>query len=77
MNQVDQLCVDAMQGLASIAELERFAVLVAQRAAEAEREACVQACHDQALRWVDDRARYCASECAAAIRARSINKEQA
>ena len=37
----------------------------------AEREACAQASEQQIDRWVDDRARYAASECAAAIRARS------
>ena len=45
----------------------RFAKLVAA----AEREACAQASEQQIERWVDDRARYAASECAAAIRARS------
>ena len=48
-------------------ELERFASLVAA----AEREACAKASEQQIERWVDDRARYAASECAAAIRARS------
>lgn len=46
--------------------LARFAALVAA----AERDACAQVCDEQTQRWVDDRARYCASECAAAIRAR-------
>ena len=45
---------------------ERFAALVAS----AEREACAKASESQIDRWVDDRARYAASECAAAIRAR-------
>lgn len=47
--------------------LERFASLVAA----AEREACAKLADGQIERWVDDRARYAASECAAAIRARS------
>lgn len=47
--------------------LERFAALVAA----AEREACAKLADGQIERWVDDRARYAASECAAAIRARS------
>lgn len=49
-----------------IEHLERFAAL----AAAAEREACAKASESQIDRWVDDRARYAASECAAAIRAR-------
>lgn len=49
-----------------LGELERFAALVAS----AEREACAKASESQIDRWVDDRARYAASECAAAIRAR-------
>lgn len=48
-------------------ELERFAALVAA----AEREACATLADGQIERWVDDRARYASSECAAAIRARS------
>lgn len=48
-------------------ELERFAALVAA----AERDACAKLADGQIERWVDDRARYAASECAAAIRARS------
>lgn len=40
------------------------------RAAAAEREECAKASEAQIERWVDDRARYAASECAAAIRAR-------
>ncbi len=47
--------------------LERFAALVAA----AEREACASLADGQIERWVDDRARYASSECAAAIRARS------
>lgn len=47
--------------------LERFAALVAA----AEREACAELADGQIERWVDDRARYASSECAAAIRARS------
>lgn len=39
-------------------------------AVEAEREACAKASEQQIERWVDDRARYAASECASAIRAR-------
>ena len=37
---------------------------------EAEREACAKMCEAQIDRWMDDRARYAASECAAAIRQR-------
>ena len=37
---------------------------------EAEREACAKASEAQIDRWMDDRARYAASECAAAIRQR-------
>lgn len=37
----------------------------------AEREACAQASEQQAKRWPDYRARYAASECAAAIRQRA------
>jgi len=37
---------------------------------EAEREACAKVCEAQIDRWMDDRARYAASECAAAIRQR-------
>ncbi len=48
-------------------DLERFASLVAA----AERDACAQLADGQIERWVDDRARYASSECAAAIRARS------
>lgn len=51
---------------AFLERLERFAALVAA----AEREACAKASESQIDRWVDDRARYAASECAAAIRAR-------
>jgi site-specific recombinase XerD len=36
-----------------------------------EREACAKASEQQIERWVDDRARYAASECASAIRART------
>ena len=43
---------------------------VVAQAAAAEREACAQESEKQIERWVDDRARYAASECAAAIRAR-------
>ena len=50
-----------------IEHLERFAAMVAA----AEREACAKVCEEQIDRWTDDRARYCASECAATIRARS------
>jgi hypothetical protein len=46
--------------------LERFAALVAA----AEREACAKVAEAQIEEWVDDRPRYAASECAAAIRAR-------
>lgn len=48
-------------------ELETFAALVAA----SEREACASLADGQIERWVDDRARYASSECAAAIRARS------
>ena len=54
-------------GCDSTEQVTRFAALVAA----AEREACAQASEQQIERWVDDRARYAASECAAAIRARS------
>ena len=47
-------------------DIERFAALVAA----AEREACAKASEAQIDRWMDDRARYAASECAAAIRQR-------
>jgi hypothetical protein len=47
-------------------ELTRFAALVAA----AEREACAKVAEAQIEQWVDDRPRYAASECAAAIRAR-------
>ena len=53
-------------------ELERFAALVAA----AEREACAKASEAQINRWIDDRARYAASECAAAIRAGKAALEQ-
>jgi hypothetical protein len=43
--------------------------------AAAEREACTQACADQAKRWKDNKGLYVAYECAAAIRARNTNKE--
>lgn len=43
--------------------LQRFAALVLEKAA--------QVCDGQVERWIDDRARYCASECAAGIRAMS------
>ena len=39
-------------------------------AAAAERETCAKVCDYQITRWTDDRARYAAGECAAAIRAR-------
>ena len=52
--------------LPDFALLERFATLVAA----AEREACAKVCEAQIEEWVDDRPRYAASECAAAIRAR-------
>ena len=42
-----------------------------RRAVSKEREECAKVCEEQIDRWTDDRARYCASECAAAIRARS------
>lgn len=48
-------------------DLRRFAKLVSA----AEREACATLADGQIERWVDDRARYASSECAAAIRARS------
>lgn len=48
-------------------DLELFAALVADE----EREACAKLCEAQIEEWVDDRPRYAASECAAAIRARS------
>jgi len=38
--------------------------------AAAENEACANACETQIERWVDERARYAAGECFAAIRAR-------
>ena len=57
----------AITGCDSTEQVTRFAALVAA----AEREACAQASEQQIERWVDDRARYAASECAAAIRARS------
>ena len=37
---------------------------------EAEREACAKVCEAQIDRWMDDRTRYAASECAEAIRQR-------
>jgi hypothetical protein len=48
------------------AHIQRFAALVAA----AEREACAKVCDYQITRWTDDRARYAAGECAAAIRTR-------
>ena len=41
-----------------------------QAAIAAENEACAKASEFQIERWVDDRARYAAGECAAAIRQR-------
>lgn len=58
--------VDNLPCTLDMERLERFAALVAS----AEREACAKASESQIDRWVDDRARYAASECAAAIRAR-------
>ncbi|MGL4297365.1 MAG: hypothetical protein ACRCTG_16775 [Aestuariivirga sp.] len=58
--------VESINGLAAF--VLRFAALVSA----AEREACVTACFQQTSRWTDDRARYAASECAAAIRARGL-----
>ena len=49
-----------------IEKMERFAALVAA----AEREASAKVCEQQIERWVDDRARYAASECAIGIRAK-------
>lgn len=43
-------------------------------AVERERELCAKVCDGQIERWTDDRARYCASECAAAIRSRGEMK---
>ena len=37
---------------------------------EAESEACAKMCEAQIDRWMDDRARYAASECVAAIKQR-------
>lgn len=48
-----------------------FARHIAKIAEEREREACAKLADGQIERWVDDRARYASSECAAAIRARS------
>jgi len=59
--------LDALLGIDSTDKLERFAALVAA----AEREACAKLADGQIERWVDDRARYASSECAASIRARS------
>lgn len=50
--------------------IERVSRLIALAKAE-EREACAKASEQQIERWVDDRARYAASECASAIRART------
>lgn len=61
-----RFAVDNLPGTLDMERLERFAALVAS----AEREACAKASESQIDRWVDDRARYAASECAAAIRAR-------
>jgi len=52
------------------ASLERLRHLISLAKAE-EREACAKASEQQIERWVDDRARYAASECASAIRART------
>jgi hypothetical protein len=41
-----------------------------EAAVAAERDACAKVCDAQIEEWVDDRPRYAASECAAAIRAR-------
>ena len=46
--------------------LKKFAELVAEH----EREACAKASEAQIDRWMDDRARYAASECVAAIKQR-------
>lgn len=51
-------------------DAERLGRLISLAKAE-EREACAQAAEQQIDRWVDDRARYAARECAAAIRART------
>ena len=48
-----------------VESLERLCTLAADRALEA----AAHASNAQIERWVDDRARYAASECAAAIRA--------
>ena len=48
-----------------VESLERLCTLAADRALEA----AAHASEAQIERWVDDRARYAASECAAAIRA--------
>lgn len=69
-DKIDILWQQAMQQAVTDGEMftrHHFAALVAA----AEREACAQASEQQIERWVDDRARYAASECAAAIRARS------
>ena len=78
MNQVDQLYVDAMQGLARIAELERFAVLVAHRAAEAERRPVTEEIANQM--WTDCLSKYKRPgpfELINEFCARGITKEQA
>jgi len=62
----DRLRLDSEAGrILSVQCLERFATLAADRALEA----AAHASNAQIERWVDDRARYAASECEAAIRA--------
>lgn len=53
--------VETRYARAKAEKIKRFAALVLEEAAKV--------ADSQIERWVDDRARYCASECAASIRA--------
>lgn len=50
--------------------------LMCKKMVAIEREACAEVSEQQIERWMDDRARYAASECAAAIRARGLQGGQ-
>lgn len=70
--------LERFAGLVAAAEREHRAFEIAEcyrcgwdGGVKAEREACAKVCEAQIEEWVDDRPRYAASECAAAIRARS------
>ena len=61
--QKDRLLTEAAKALEDLGR--ELAELRAELAAE--RQACAAICRTQAARWSDDRARYAAHECAAAI----------